>query len=162
MLWPRTPKCLHIQLFPALRMPAWYRHLIITDSLLCHRDLETPTFSLNSTLLIWTAQYYIQTLFMAPSEGCPIHPHHNGPYKPCVDPYGSMRCTLRMSTDCMDRTNHNALCPDVIMRCTLRMSLDRMNRNALCPDVIMRCTLRMCSAYGPWVIVTVCAERTVR
>ena len=26
---------------------------------------------------------------------------------------------------------------------------DRMNRIALCPDVIMRCTLRMCSAYGP-------------
>ena len=22
-------------------------------------------------------------------EGCPIHPHRNGPYKPCVDPYGS-------------------------------------------------------------------------
>ena len=26
---------------------------------------------------------------------------------------------------------------------------DRTNRNALCPHVIMRCTLRMCSAYGP-------------
>ena len=76
-----------------------------------------------------------------------------------------MRCTLRMSTDCTDRTNRNALCPDVIMRCTLRMSsdrTDRTNRNALCPHVIMRCTLRMCSAYGPLVIVTVCAERTVR
>ena len=24
-----------------------------------------------------------------PPEGCPIHPHRNGPYKPCVDPYGS-------------------------------------------------------------------------
>ena len=23
------------------------------------------------------------------AEGCPIHPHRNGPYKPCVDPYGS-------------------------------------------------------------------------
>ena len=22
-------------------------------------------------------------------EGCPIHPHRNGPYKPCVNPYGS-------------------------------------------------------------------------
>ena len=39
---------------------------------------------------------------------------------------------------------------------------DRTNRIALCPDVIMRCTLRMSSAYGPLVIVTVCAERTVR
>ena len=63
-----------------------------------------------------------------------------------------MRCTLRMSTDCTDRTNRNALCPDVIMRCTLRMSsdrTDRTNRNALCPPLIMRCMLRMCSAYGP-------------
>ena len=60
-----------------------------------------------------------------------------------------MRCTLRMSTDCTDRTSRIALCPDVIMRCTLRMSsdrTDRTNRNALCPHVIMRCPLRMCSA----------------
>ena len=59
------------------------------------------------------------------------------------------------------RMNRIALCPDEIMRCTLRMSTDRTdrtNRNALCPHVIMRCTLRMCSAYGPLVIVTVCAE----
>ena len=80
-------------------------------------------------------------------------------------PHVIMRCTLCMSTDCTDRTNRNALCPDVIMRCTLRMSsdrTDRTNRNALCTHVILRCTLRMCSAYGPWVIVTVCAERTVR
>ena len=68
-------------------------------------------------------------------------------------------------TDRTDRTNRNALSPDIIMRCTFRMCTDRTdrtNRNALCPDLIMRCTLRMCSAYGPWVIVTVCAERTVR
>ena len=39
---------------------------------------------------------------------------------------------------------------------------DGTNRIALCLDVITRCTLRMCSAYGPLVIVTVCAERTVR
>ena len=73
--------------------------------------------------------------------------------------------TNRISTDCTDRTNRKALCPDVIMTCTLRMSsdrTDRTNRNALCPHVIMRRTLRICSVYGPWVIVTVCAERTVR
>ena len=29
--------------------------------------------------------YFINTRFI---EGCPIHPHRNGPYKPCVDPYG--------------------------------------------------------------------------
>ena len=75
-----------------------------------------------------------------------------------------MRCTLRMSTDRTDRTNRNTLCPDVIMRCTFRLSsdrTDRTNRNALCPHVIMRCALRMCSAYGPLVIVAVCAERAV-
>ena len=67
--------------------------------------------------------------------------------------------------DRTNRTNRIALCPDVIMRCTFRMSTDRTDRtdrNALCPHVIMKCMFRMCSAYGPLVIVTVCAERTVR
>ena len=75
-----------------------------------------------------------------------------------------MRCTLHMSTDRMDRTNRNTLCPDLIIRWTFRMSTDRTDRtnhNTLCPHVIMRCRLRMCSAYRPWVIVTVCAERMV-
>ena len=90
-------------------------------------------------------------------EGCPIHPHRNGPYKPCASIFGErLSWFLRLCrADRTDRTNRIALCPDVIMRCTLSMSTDRTdrtNRNALCPHVIMRCTLRMCSAYGPLVI----------
>ena len=93
-------------------------------------------------------------------EGCPIHPHRNGPYKPCASIFGvHLSWFLRLCrADRTDRTSRIALCPDVIMRCTLSMSTDRTdrtNRNALCPHVIMRCTLRMCSAYGPLVIVTV-------
>ena len=72
-----------------------------------------------------------------------------------------MRCTLRMSTDRTDRTNRNALCAGARSVCLRTVQMER-NRNALCPHVIMRSTLCMCSAYGPWVIVTVCAERTVR
>ena len=134
-------------------MPSYTVVPCITDTRLIQTSHYYGQFALSPGLeIFWTAQYYIQTLSMAPSEGCPIHPHRKGPYKPCVDRYGSMRCTLCTFTDCTDRTNRNALCPDVIMRCTLRMSsdrTDRTNRNALCPHVIMRCTLRMCSAYGP-------------
>ena len=39
---------------------------------------------------------------------------------------------------------------------------DRTNRSTLCPDVIMRCTLRMCSEYGLLAMLTVCTERTIR
>ena len=69
-----------------------------------------------------------------------------------------MKCTLRMSTD---RTNRNALCAGARSVCLRTVQMER-NRNASCPHVIMRSTLCMCSAYRPWVIVTVCAERTVR
>ena len=35
-------------------------------------------------------QGFSSTLLKVPiHEGCPIHPHRNGPYKLCVDPYGS-------------------------------------------------------------------------
>ena len=36
---------------------------------------------------------------------------------------------------------------------------DRTNRNTLCPDVIMRYTLRMCSEYELLLMLTVCTER---
>ena len=44
----------------ALRTPSLYRHLIITDSLLCPWGKKAPTFSLNSTRLT-------RTLSMSPS-----------------------------------------------------------------------------------------------
>ena len=55
-------------------------------------------------------------------------------------PYQSSIRTVTIRTDCMDRTN----------------------RNTLCSDVITRCTLRMCSEYGPLATLTVCTERTIR
>ena len=48
-----------------------------------------------------------------------------------------MRCTLRMSTDCTDRTNRNALYPDAIMRCTLRMSSDCTDRQTVTHCALM-------------------------
>ena len=36
----------------------------------------------------FTKEHYHYHYF---TKGCPIHPHRNGPYKPCVDPYGSNR-----------------------------------------------------------------------
>ena len=45
---------------------------------------------------------------------------------------------------------------------TVTIRTDRKDRNTLCPDVIMRCTLRMCSKYGPLATLTVCTERTIR
>ena len=39
--------------------------------------------------------------------------------------------------------------------------VDRTNRNTLCPDVIMKCTLRMCSEYGLLAMMTVCTERKI-
>ena len=38
---------------------------------------------------------------------------------------------------------------------------DRTNLNTACPDVIMRCTLRMCSEYGLLATLTLCMERTI-
>ena len=38
----------------ALRTPALYRHIMITDSLFCPWEKKALTFSLNSTHLIWT------------------------------------------------------------------------------------------------------------
>ena len=49
-----------LQSKPTLLTPALYRHLIITDSLLCPWGKKALTFSQNSTRLIWT-------LSMAPS-----------------------------------------------------------------------------------------------
>ena len=40
--------------------------------------------------------------------------------------------------------------------------VDRTNRNTLCPDVIMKCTLRMGSEYGLLAMLTVCTERKIR
>ena len=34
--------------------------------------------------------------------------------------------------------------------------------NTLCPDVVLRCTLRMYSEYGPLAILTVSTDRTIR
>ena len=34
--------------------------------------------------------------------------------------------------------------------------------NTLCPEAIMRCTLRMCSEYGLLTMLTVCTERMIR
>ena len=81
-----------------------------------------------------------------------FYPRHLPAPAPATSTRESRPATVRHTPDRTDRTNRNALNPDVIMRCTLRMCTnrtDRTNRNALCPDVIMRCTLRMCSAYGP-------------
>ena len=38
---------------------------------------------------------------------------------------------------------------------------DHTNLNTPCPDVIMRCTLRMCSEYGLLATPTFCMERTI-
>ena len=45
---------------------------------------------------------------------------------------------------------------------TVTIHTDRANHNTLCFDVIMRCTLGMCSEYGPLATLTVCTERTIR
>ena len=49
-----------LQSKPTLLTPALYRHLIITDSLLCPWGKKALTFSPNSTRLIRTPHYYRQ------------------------------------------------------------------------------------------------------
>ena len=56
---------------------------------------------------------------------CSIKPHRNGPYRSFNDPHG------------------------------------RTKRNTPCPDIIMRCTLRMCSEYGLLATLPFCMERTI-
>ena len=53
-------KCECSTVKPPLWIPAYYGHLIITDSLLCPWGNKAPTFSLNSTRLIRTPRYYRQ------------------------------------------------------------------------------------------------------
>ena len=38
---------------------------------------------------IKSARKNVNKLKRSHFEGCPIHPHRNGPYKTCVDPYRS-------------------------------------------------------------------------
>ena len=60
-------------------------------------------------------------------------------------------------SDCLF-TFYNKGCHGPNLACVV----DRTTRDTLCPDVIMRCTLRMCSEYGPLAMLTVCTERTIR
>ena len=43
----------------------------------------------SSSSSTFSSQVAIAVAVAALNEGCPIHPYRNGPYKPCVDPYGS-------------------------------------------------------------------------
>ena len=73
--------------------PRWFFFLLLTS--LCgvpgSERLEQTTLLIPETkkktvLWIKCGQLY-PSIYL--SEGCPIHPHRNGPYKLCVDPYGS-------------------------------------------------------------------------